>query len=176
MTTSIIGRVLCRIAAVYFLVQAAQGLSFVIPYAFDDYADAALFTVSVLLAIGAPLLCAFVLWKFADRIASVGDTAAEKSVSTDLTQDDILEAGIILIGVAAILFGIVDAIRTELADLWYRLSRDEEQLFLDQTLIQHWTLRLGYLFQLFLGFALVYGRQSIIEYIHRARRIGSGGA
>ena len=104
-----------------------------------------------------------------------GNASSEQRVSTDLTQDDFLEAGLVLIGVGAILFGISRALPVEFSDLWYRLSQDDERQFLDQVLIRNWGIRLGYILQISMGFALIYGRQSIIEYIHKARRIGSSG-
>ena len=176
MTTNTIGRVLCKIAAAYFAVQAAQGISYVVPIAYSDTGGYTGFLVSLLVAVGAPLLIGFLLWKYADRIAGSGDAPSEQRVSTDLTKDDLLEAGLVLIGVGAILFGISRALPVEFSDLWYRLSQDDESQFLDQILIRNWGVRLGYLLQIAMGFALIYGRQSIIDYIHRARRIGSGGS
>lgn len=176
MTTNTIGRVICKIAAVYFAVQAAERIAYAVPFAFSNTASFASILVTLLTAIGAPLVLAFLLWKYADRIAGPGNAGAEQAVSTDLTQDDLLEAGLILIGVAAILFAISRAVPDELLDLWHRLSRDEERFVLDYALVQGWGRRIGYIVQIALGFGLIYGRQSIIDYVHRARRIGSGGS
>ena len=61
MTSNTIGRVLCKIAAVYFAVQAAEGIAYVVPFAFGITTDYKGFLVSLLMTVGAPLLVGFFL-------------------------------------------------------------------------------------------------------------------
>lgn len=175
MTTNIIGRVICKIAAVYFVVQGARGITYVVPIAFEATTSFGVFLISLFATVGAPLILAFLLWKYADQIAATDDAASPQNISTEVTKEDLLEVGLVLIGTVAILFGIANAIPIEFSDLWLRLSQDYDNSYLDEALIHNWGERLGYITQIVLGFLLIYGKKSVLGYIRRARRAGASG-
>ena len=101
------------------------------------------------------------LWKFSDRIGHVSDESGTAAFSANLTTDGLLGAGVFLVGLYAVLFGLVDAVGVEAAD-WMARSAENQTDFQDEVLIRNWTRRAGHLLQIGLGVGLIYDR-------HRAR-------
>jgi hypothetical protein len=136
-------------------------------------ADFLAFGIGILTAIGAPVLGAVVLWKYADRIARVKDAASDAEVSVSIGQDELIEAGILLVGVYAVSFGLIVAVNVESMDWNYRLSVEDGEPYIDDIINRNWSRRLAYLAQILLGIYLVLGRQSILRLVKKARKLGT---
>jgi len=162
MNASEIGSTLCRIVGVFLFVRAAQAISWISLKTFIITGDLSDFAVGLLITVVPPLVGGSLLWKYSDRIARIGDKFEAPKISTSLTRDDLLEAGIFLVGLYAVLFGLVTAIDIELIDWMTRSAGESQSSFYDESLIRNWTKRAGYLLQIILGGGLIYRRSSIV--------------
>lgn len=162
MNTSEIGSTLCRIVGVYLFVRAAQSVSWITLKAFIITGDLSDLAIGLLIAVVPPLVGGSLLWKYSDRIARIGDRLEASKLSTSLSRDDLLNVGIFLVGLYAVLFGLVEAVDVETTDWMYRSAGESQNSFYDETLIRSWTRRTGYLFQIILGGGLIYRSSSIV--------------
>ena len=173
MKTNVIASTLCKIAAVYLFMTAAQGVSWISLKAFLITGDLSDFAIGILLTVAPSAVAGALLWKFSDRIGRVSDQPGPAELSASLTADDMLEAGVFLVGLYAVLFGLVDAVGVEAIDWLARSKPDAESDYLENALIRNWTRRAGYMLQIVLGVCLVYGRRSLVALSHRFRRAES---
>ncbi len=79
-----------------------------------------------------------------------------------LTRDDLLEVGIFLVGLYAVLFALVTGVDVELLDWMTRSAGESQSSFYDESLIRNWTKRIGYFLQIVLGGGLIHWRRSIV--------------
>ena len=176
MKTNVIASTLCKIAAVYLFMTSAQGVSLISLKAFMITGDAGDFALGLLITVVPSAVAGIFLWKFSDRIGQVSDQPETAELSANLTTDDLLAVGIFLVGLYAVLFGLVDIIGVEGADWLARSMPDRETDYQSHALIRNWTRRAGYLLQIFLGVGLIYGRLSLVALSHKFRRIESDGS
>lgn len=116
MIKSSIGIVVCRIGAVLLFVEALQGgVTIFTNYTmYPEVADK-MNPIFVGLAImfAAPAIAGVLLWVLAETIAKVGDTASEPRLDKELGRHDLVSIGTYLIGVCAVVFGIVRVLEWE---------------------------------------------------------------
>ena len=167
MKTNVIASTLCKIAAVFLFMTAAQGVSWITLKAFVITGDLSDLLLSLLFTAVPAAVAGVLLWKYSDRIARVADQAEPAELSPTVTTDDLLGAGIFLVGLYAILFGLVDAIGVETADWMARSIPDLDSEYQANALIRNWTRRVGYLSQIVLGGGVIYYRRRLIVLSHR---------
>ena len=174
MTTGLIGSVLCRIAAVFLFVEAARSVSWILPRAFYDGGDLLDFAVGLLMSAVAPIVGGIFLWKHSHRIGSACGGSLTPEVSTNLGHDDLVAAGVILIGLYTVLFGLVAAVTVETVDWSLRMTIDDESKIFEEALLRNWSHRAGYAVQIVLGVGLIFGQKRLLVLLQRVRRTGTG--
>ncbi len=162
MNTSELGSTLCRIVGVFLFVRAAQAISWLSLKAFMITGDLSDFAIGLLITVVPPLVGGLLLWKYSDRIARIGDKLEASKLSMSLTRDDLLEVGIFLVGLYAVLFALVTGVDVELLDWMTRSAGESQSSFYDESLIRNWTKRIGYFLQIVLGGGLIHWRRSIV--------------
>lgn len=167
MKTNIIASTLCKIAAVFLFMTAAQGVTWITLKAFVITGDLSDLLLSLLFTAAPAAVAGVLLWKYSDRVGRVADQAGTAELSPTVTTDDLLGAGIFLVGLYAILFGIVDAIGVEAADWMARSIPDLDIDYQANALIRNWTRRVGYLLQIGLGACAIYYRHRLVVLSHR---------
>lgn len=173
MKTNVIASTLCKIAAVYLFITAAHGVSLISVKAYMITGDLADLALGLLIMVVPPVVAGVFLWKFSDRIGQVSDQPEPAKLSANLTTDDLLAVGVFLVGLYAVLFGLVDAIGVEGADWVARSIPDSEADYQSHALFRNWARRAGYLLQIFLGVGLIYSRFSLVALSHKFRRTES---
>ena len=142
--------------------RAAQAISWLSLKAFMITGDLSDFAIGLLITVVPPLVGGLLLWKYSDRIARIGDKLEASKLSMSLTRDDLLEVGIFLVGLYAVLFALVTGVDVELLDWMTRSAGESQSSFYDESLIRNWTKRIGYFLQIVLGGGLIHWRRSIV--------------
>ncbi len=163
MKTIVIASTLCKIAAVFLFMTAAQGVTWITLKAFMITGDVSDLLLSLLFTAAPAVVAGVFLWKYSDRFGRVADHAGSAELSPTVTSDDLLRVGIFLVGLYAILFGIVDAIGVEAVDWMTRSSPDLDNDYQANALIRNWTRRIGYLLQIVLGAGVIYYRHRLVS-------------
>jgi hypothetical protein len=158
--------------AEFLFMTAAQGVTWITLKTFVITGDFSDFLLSLLFTAAPAAVAGVLLWKYSDRIARVADQAEPAELSRTITTDDLLGAGIFLVGLYAILFGLVDAIGVEAADWLARSIPDPDSDYQANALIRNWTRRVGYLLQIVLGAGVIYYRHRLVVLSHRFRKAG----
>ena len=170
MKTNVIASTLCKIAAVFLFMTAAQGVTWITLKAFVITGDLSDLLLGVLFTAAPAAVAGVLLWKYSDRIGRVADQTGSAELSPTVTSDDLLRAGIFLVGLYAILFAIVDVIGVEAADWMARSIPDLDSDYQANALIRNWTRRVGYLTQIVLGGGVIYYRHRLVDLSHRIRK------
>lgn len=170
MKTNVIASTLCKIAAVFLFMTAAQGVTWITLKAFVITGDLSDLLLSLLFTAAPAAVAGVLLWKYSDRIGRVTDQAGPTELSPTVTSDDLLRAGVFLVGLYAILFGIVDAIGVEATDWMARSIPDVDSDYQANALLRNWTRRVGYLTQIVLGGGVIYYRHRLVDLSHKIRR------
>ena len=166
MKTNVVASTLCKIAAVFLFMTAAQGVTWITLKAFVITGELSDLLLSLLFTAAPAAVAGVLLWKYSDRIGRVADQTGPAELSPNVTTDDLLVAGIFLVGLYAILFGIVDAIGVEAADWMARSIPDLDSEYQANALIRNWTRRVGYLLQIILGGGVIYYRHRLVALSH----------
>lgn len=175
MRTSVTGVVLCRLAAVLLFFQAVENAGFLLfQPSIATLSIGGLFAVGGLSVIS-PAVAAVLIWWFAERICRVGgvnrdpDPAAEDG-SAD--ESRLIATGTLLIGLYALLFGVITASRMEIGYLVQdTLGQGGGFSPSDESLLRLGN-RLSYLFQILAGIVLVVGRDALAGFFVNFRRGG----
>ena len=113
MNNNPIGVVLCRIAAVWLVVTGLGGVGFAISTVLSSVGESyGLVTYSAVIAI-APLVAAFILWHYAENIASTRFGSSGVMPGDAVDTSDLLSIGIHLLGIWTLVFGVINAVQTE---------------------------------------------------------------
>lgn len=173
MTTNQVGILLCRIAALFLVVQAIENVAFGMSFAIttgQEYLN----LVAVLMMMAPPLIAAAVIWFMAARLSGFDTTAGEEAAPPARDFALLVNAGILLIGLYALLFGIIDLVRVE-AGFWAQeYYRPEDIPLTSQELISRWPARASYALKIVFGFLLVVGRDAVAHFFRHLRRAGIG--
>lgn len=173
MAVSVIGVVLCRLAAVLLFVQALENLGLWFPAAAGSPVDDAGMAVIVVLVILAPAIAGTVIWVFAERIVRLRQNAVPvEAGAMSAGAAELIAAGTLLIGVYAATFGLVDAVRIEVG-IWAQTAVGGGPFGSSR---EDWIHRLqpraGYAAQIALGSALILGSERLAGLLRKLRYAG----
>lgn len=84
--------------------------------------------------------------------------------------DKLLQVGVFLVGLYAILIGLAEAIDIEAIDWMARSKPDVDSDYQQQALIRNWIRRVGNLVQIILGVGLIYWRDRVVAFAHKPLR------
>ena len=164
-----IGIVLVRLFSIYLVVMSAQSLSYTVPALFDfafgrgsggvDWTKFG--SVSLWLGItniGLPLLCAWWLWRHAERVLP----AKVDTQETNAAAADLMLVGVSLLGLYLLVWGLISMVRVETG------IASARRFDADAGVAQ----RIPALVQLLLAVLLLVGRQQISTTLMRLKRAG----
>ena len=169
-----IGTVLVRLAAVFLLIRAIQGLGYFAPLVDQPGVDFGDFLFPFALTVLVPLAAAALLWSFPATVARFGPDDEFPGASPDALNRNILLAGVSLLGLYALIFGIVELVRVESAFAAQSLMNDA--IGADSSYANQMTIsaRLTYGVQIVLGLVLMVGRSTVTRWLHKAKYGGLG--
>lgn len=168
--TSELGFTLCRIASVYFFVTALRGISWISVKAFMITSDISDFALGLLFTSAPAAVAGILLWRYSDRISTLPEKPEKTAMPMDLTTGRLLEAGVFLVGLYAVLIGLVEAINNEAIDWMARSKPDTDSNYQSQVVSRNWARRAGYLLQITLRIVLIYWRNNIAAFAQKHRR------
>ena len=174
MVTSGVGVVLCRLAAVYFALQAIgfSALLFqqhqLLSESTTNYSEVAIGSVLV------PLFVSALVWGFAERISSFKGPAAEVQPTEDSDSKRLVVIGTFLIGLCFVLVGVEGAVRREV--LYWTLDALNRGASIPEgeVMLQRLPERLSYILQMVLGVLLIAGKDMLPRFYRWARYAGTG--
>jgi len=162
-----IGFAFCRIASVYFFVAAVRGVSWISLKAFLITGEFSDFFLGLLFTSAPAAIAGAVLWRYSDRIASIPEKLEASDMPIQIPTEKVLQIGVFLVGLYAILVGLAEAIDIEAIDWMARSSPDVDSDYQKQALIRNWTRRVGNLVQIGLGVGLIYWRDKVVAFAHK---------
>jgi len=174
--TSEIGFAFCRIVSVYFFVAAVRGVSWISLKAFLITGDFSDFFLGLLFTSAPAAVAGVLLWHYSDRIAKIPEKPDAAEMSTQLPTDKLLQVGVFLVGLYAVLIGLAEAIDIEAIDWMARSKPDVDSDYQARALIRNWTRRAGNLVQILLGVGLIYWRDRVVGFAHKPLRQEAGAA
>ena len=173
MITSTVGVVLCRLVAIMLFINAAENIAYSAVQFFQSPAGIVPGLIAISLTIFAPVVTGVVLWIYAERICRINSSSSEPQLSSSLHAVDLIVIGTTLIGLYAVLFGVVSAVRIE-TGFWAQGQLNPNTYFPYDTTAHRVLLRAPYITQIVLGGLLIVGRRSLAKLLQKARYVGTG--
>ncbi len=174
MIISSVGVVLCRLAAIVLFVRAAIGIGGSIQM-FAESLTPVWTNLIILVFIGAaPAVIGAGIWIYAERISRLSAGVSEAEESHGMRPADLIMVGSILIGLYAVLFGIVDGFAAEAGFLAEPDLGDNVPVRWTTDSAQRLARRIPYIVQVALGLFLILGRERIARLLLKARYAGTG--
>ena len=121
MISRAIGITICRVGAVWLLVQAIQAVVYTIQTIQDSILEVPDYLLTVALMTFAPLTGAIVLWFFAGQISGAGADSDDSIGELSIDRADIFAAATYLLGIYLLAFAIVDAVTAAVLAMYPRL-------------------------------------------------------
>jgi len=174
LTTSGTGIVLCRLAAIFYVVQAIQYSGFLLQqfrmssFSGYDFVEAAFVAAFV------PLLAASAVWYFAEKISSFQNDNADVNLTDNANIRQLVVLGTFLIGLTVFLFGIEGAVRTEVAYWAQDVSNTDGTPQDGGIWYERLSNRASYTTRLVLGLFLMAGKTLVPRIFRWARYAGTG--
>ena len=173
MTMSGTGVVLCRLASIFYVVQALQYSGFVIQQLFHSPISGYGFVAAGVVAVVVPGLAAASVWYFAESISSFQGDNADTSLGDTANTHQLVVIGTFLVGIYTVLLGIESAARIEVV-YWVQEASNSSSTSPDSAaLIQNLPNRISYITQIVLGTLLIVGRNMILRIFHWTRYGGT---
>ena len=166
MNAQTVGIVLVRLFSIYLVVTAIQSLSYTLPALFN-FGTGSLSNISALSLLGSvtlwlgistiaiPALCAWWLWRNAERVLPEGATTDQASSNAS----DMMLVGVSLLGLYLLVWGIINFMRIEAG------MAMNESFPKDSALLQ----RIPYIAQILFAIPMLLGRHRITELLVRAK-------
>lgn len=173
MITSTVGVVLCRLAAIMLFINAAENIAYSATQFFQSTVGIVPSFVAISLTIFAPVVTGVILWIYAERICRINSSSSEAQLSSSLQSVDLIVIGTTLIGLYALLFGVVSAVRIE-TGFWGQAQLGPSTYFPTDTTVHRVLLRAPYMTQIVLGGLLIVGRRSLTKLLQKVRYVGTG--
>lgn len=172
MTVSGSGIVLCRLAAVFLFVRGVEHIGYALPMAVSPATSTWQALVSGTFAVAAPVVAAVLVWRLAPTIGSFGGDNSDPALASTSSDAKLIVIGTFLVGLYALLFGIVNAVSVEVG-LWAQDALNETTRFpTDSAWLRSLPSRVPYLIQIVLGIILMLGRNGFVSVVSRARYAG----
>ena len=172
MSVQNIGATLVKLAAVFIVILTIEKLPVVIGMltALDRYSWVVAFFIGINAVL--PFVIAWALWKFPHTVAGSGASPVEPVPDVDRTASAVLQTGIMLLGLYALLFGVIDMAFIESQRVAQSMMEDQyggktgamDPYFLGQ--------RLSYALQVLLGLALILRRGTIARWLASLKTAG----
>ena len=172
MITSTVGVVLCRLAAILLFINAAENIAYSATQFFQSTVGSLPGLVAISLTVIAPILTGVVIWIYAERICRINSASSEPQLSRSLQAVDLVVIGTTLIGLYAVLFGVVSAVRIE-TGFWVQGQLFPNTYFPSDTVAHRVLLRAPYATQIVLGGLLIVGRRTLAKVLQKVRYAGT---
>ena len=173
MTISGTGVVLCRLASIFYIVQALQYSGFLFQQLSSSSITGYGFVEAGAVAVLIPGLAAASVWYFAETICSLPGNNADSSLGDTANTDQLVVIGTFLVGLYTVLLGIESAARIEVV-YWVQEASNTNTMSPDnEALIRRLPNRISYITQIVLGMFLIMGRNMISRIFHWARYAGT---
>lgn len=174
MATSSVGVVLCRLAAILLFVRAAVGVGHSVQLFAESHSPVwSILVISILIA-AVPAAIGAGIWVYAESISRLSPNATEAELSDKIQPTDLVIVGTVLIGLYAVIFGIVDGFATEVSFWSHDIRTRTFEMPSQYDTAQRVSARIPYIVQVVLGLLLIIGRKTIARLLMKARYAGTG--
>ena len=167
MTISGTGVVLCRLASIFYIVQALGFSGFLFQQLFNSSISGHGFIGVAAVAVVVPGVAAASVWYFAERISTLKTEYADSILGENVGTHQLVVIGTFLVGLCAVLIGIESGIRIE-AVFWVQDATNSNS----EVLLDRLPNRISYIVQIVLGTFLIVGRNMISRIFHWTRYAG----
>lgn len=172
MTISGTGVVLCRLASIFFVVQALGYSGFLLQQLLDSTISRYGFVGASVVAVLVPGIAAVVTWRFGEKISTIEHEDATTELAEGVGTDQLVLVGTFLVGLYTVLLGMESAVRVEVINWVQEATNLNSTHPSDTEWLQRLPNRLSYAAQLILGTVLMTGRNVILRMFHWARYSG----
>ncbi len=149
-----VGFVICRIGAVLVAISAFNSLGFVMEPLLIGSVELSSFLMIALITL-APLVAAFFLWVYADRISYIPFAAPRPAKMSDFNLEELVGVGMHLIGIYILAFGIISMFGSEALTLAQSLWFADRIEITERMAAHAISRRVSYVVQIVVGLVLV---------------------
>ncbi len=171
LNTLTISFVLVRLVAVLLFVRALQGLSSVSSLLASVSATPTLILSTLTFGVALPIGIALTLWSHPEKL--IGAQPSNAQAAEPISASQLLTVGISLLGLFALVYGIVDMFRIETAQ--FLLHRFAQNANLPNEAVSFAVIvsRATYAVQIIVGLALVLARNGLSDLLLRVKYAGT---
>lgn len=154
MTNNPVGFVICRIGAIFVATSAFTSLGYMMEPLLSGSADLGSFLMFALITLG-PLVAAFFLWMYADRISYIPFAAPRPATIGDFNSEELIGIGTHLMGIYVLAFGVISMFSTEALTLAQSSWFSDNERIIERMSAHTISRRVSYVVQIVVGIALL---------------------